>query len=146
MRVPCLITDSINGWIVTCFTFSSSRITTCPPRWIIPKTGGFSFSLVPRPRAPLNRFLRPLRSFFYCVRMSFVPRYNIDFITFYLSFKRYRWPFFLYSFTQLLSHFLNIILVQIQFQGNLPVWKIQWHQIQAMHPDFQGLMMSWKDR
>jgi hypothetical protein len=45
-----------------CLTFSSMRML--PPRSIMPNTGGFSFSSVPRPRAPLNRLRRPVRFFF----------------------------------------------------------------------------------
>lgn len=37
------------------YKFSSIRITTSPPRSIMPKIGGFSFSSVPRPRTPLRR-------------------------------------------------------------------------------------------
>ena len=42
------------GPIVTCLTLANIRITTWPPRWIIPKIGGFSFASVPRPARPLQ--------------------------------------------------------------------------------------------
>ena len=51
------------GAIVFCFTSASIRITTSPVRWIIPKTGGFSFASVPRPGAPFSRRRRPGRRF-----------------------------------------------------------------------------------
>jgi len=47
----------------------------------IPKIGGFSFSSVPRPRAPFRRFRRPLRRFFLppqgvpCARPPHRPRH-----------------------------------------------------------------------
>src|SRR6266571_233588 len=52
----------MRGSIVFCFTLANRWITTCPPRSIIPKTGGFSFSNVPRPALPLRRRRRPFRS------------------------------------------------------------------------------------
>src|SRR5271165_2097073 len=39
-------------------------MTTSPVRCIMPKTGGFSFSSVPRPRSPFSRRRRPSRPFF----------------------------------------------------------------------------------
>ena len=51
------------GSMVRCWTLGNIRITTRPPRWIMPKTGGFSFSRVPRPRAPLSLRRRPARPF-----------------------------------------------------------------------------------
>src|ERR687897_693291 len=45
--------------MVACWTLASIRITTWPPRSILPKIGGFSFSRVPRPRLPFNRLRRP---------------------------------------------------------------------------------------
>ena len=43
---------------------ASIRMTTSPPRWIIPKIGGFSLASVPRPGAPFSRRRRPGRPFF----------------------------------------------------------------------------------
>src|SRR4051794_15820904 len=43
---------SMSGWRVACW--ASIRITTWPPRSIMPKIGGFSFSKVPRPRIPFK--------------------------------------------------------------------------------------------
>ena len=54
---------SMIGWMVACRTLASIRMTTWPPRSIMPKIGGFSFSKVPRPRPPFNllrRLCRPL--------------------------------------------------------------------------------------
>src|SRR6266851_5240544 len=41
-RVPDSIVSLMHGSIVFCFTLSSKCMTTCPPRSIMPKTGGFS--------------------------------------------------------------------------------------------------------
>ena len=70
--------------------------------------------------------------------------YNIDLVTLYLVLKDNIRTFFTDSLSQLLSHFLYVILVQIEFVGYLPVRQIQGHQIQAMHPDFQRSMVSGK--
>src|SRR6267378_1013809 len=43
-RVPASMVSFMKGLIVFCCTLASRWITTCPPRSIIPKTGGFSFS------------------------------------------------------------------------------------------------------
>src|SRR3954453_23183901 len=52
---------SMIGWMVACWTLASIRITTWPPRSIMPKIGGFSFSKVPRPRPPFSLLRRPSR-------------------------------------------------------------------------------------
>src|SRR3954453_21734996 len=49
---PLATVFSMIGWMVACWT--SIRITTWPPRSIMPKIGGLSFSRVPRPRLPLQ--------------------------------------------------------------------------------------------
>jgi hypothetical protein len=60
---PGAMTRLTSGPIVTCLTSASMRMTTSPVRWIIPKTGGFSFANVPRPGAPFSRRRRPGRPF-----------------------------------------------------------------------------------
>ena len=52
-NVPVTTVALIIGSIVVCCTFSSIRSTRSPPRAIMPKTGGFSVSSVPRPRSLL---------------------------------------------------------------------------------------------
>ncbi len=90
--------------MVFCFTSANILITTCPPRWIIPKTGGFSFSRVPRPLAPFSRLRRPLRAFFYCFGITFVACNYVDFITFYLAGQLWLWLVFDNALTKPLSH------------------------------------------
>src|SRR3954468_837349 len=53
----------MTGSIVLCCTLASMRRTTGPPRWIRPRTGGLSFSDVPRPGAPASLRRRPSRPF-----------------------------------------------------------------------------------
>ena len=60
---PGVMIVLISGPIVRCLTSASIRITTSPVRWIMPKTGGFSFASVPRPGAPFRRRRRPGRPF-----------------------------------------------------------------------------------
>src|SRR5262250_2147230 len=80
-HVPGAIVAWISGLIVRCWTFSSIRMTTSPPRWIIPKIGGFSVASVPRPRLPLSRLRRPHRPFFspspagLCAQPRYRPRH-----------------------------------------------------------------------
>src|SRR5262245_16453231 len=58
------------------------RMTTSPPRWIIPKIGGFSVARVPRPRFPLKRLRRPRRPLLPlppaspCVHRQFRPHHT----------------------------------------------------------------------
>jgi hypothetical protein len=51
----------INGSMISCVTFANRRITTSPPRSIMPPIGGFSCTKVSRPRAPSTRQRRSYR-------------------------------------------------------------------------------------
>ena len=54
-------------------------MTTSPVRCIMPKTGGFSFSSVPRPRSPFSRRRRPSRPFFdLLILLSFRLRFVVS--------------------------------------------------------------------
>jgi len=50
------------------------------------------------------------------------------------------------AFAQGRRHRLGVILVQIQFAGDLAIGKIEAHEIQAQNPDAEGLMMAGQDR
>jgi len=76
---PSAIGSVMTGLIVRCLTSDNILMTTWPPRWIIPRTGGFSFSSVPRPSSPFSR-RRPGRLFFHRFGMAFVPGHNIDLV------------------------------------------------------------------
>src|SRR3954466_5338791 len=52
------------GLMVACRTVGNICRLTAPPRWIRPRTGGFSFASVPRPGAPGSLRRRPGRPFF----------------------------------------------------------------------------------
>jgi len=131
------------GSIVFCRTFANIWIATSPHLWIIPKTGGFSFSNVPRPREPFNLFLRPILPFSATISGGLYVRNNIDFIK--LDFPwRVIWGFFLQSLHEVGSHLMDIAAVQVQFPGNLLIRKVQPHEIQAQNPDFKRLMVPEK--
>src|SRR3954452_1684761 len=63
ISVPGATAWVIIGLIVACCTLGSMCRITGPPRWISPRTGGFSFSSVPRPGAPGSLRHRPERPF-----------------------------------------------------------------------------------
>jgi len=97
---------------------------TVPPRWIIPKIGGFSLFRVPRPRAPFRRRRQPFRSFFHRLWMSFMPGHDIDLIAFHVA---PRDGFDLASndtLAEWLGHPLDIVRVQRQPLGNLCVREV----------------------
>jgi hypothetical protein len=112
---------SISGRIVACRTFSSIRTTTAPPRWIIPKIGGFSFSKVPRPRAPFRQRRRPRRLFFHCVWPPFMPGHHIDLVAFHFPGQDRVGLAGDDPLAQLLGHPLHVIHVQSQLLGNLGI-------------------------
>ena len=87
----------------------------------MPNTGGFSFSSVPRPRAPLSQFLLPLRPFFNCFRVTFVTCGKVDFIALQFAGEDYIWLLAAYRLPELPGHFLNITDVQTKFLSNLAV-------------------------
>src|SRR5215510_9229064 len=84
---PGAIVSVMSGLIVCCLTSDNILMTTWPPRWIIPRTRGFSFSSVPRPRSPFRRRRRPGRPFFDCFGMAFVSGDNVDLIAFDRAFQ-----------------------------------------------------------
>ena len=49
------------------------------------------------------------------------------------------------AFAQLGGHAVDIVLVQIQFVGDLPIGKIEAHEIKTQNPDAQRLMMTGQD-
>ena len=123
-NVPGKIVCSISGRIVTWRTFSNICMATWPPRWIIPKMGGFSFSSVPRPRAPLSRFRRPLRRFFYRRGVSLMTRHDIDFVTLDGILEDRRGLTLNHPVSKLIGHTLHIVFVEIQLLGNLGVRQV----------------------
>src|SRR5215510_8371447 len=136
----------MKGSMVFCFTLASRLITTCPPRCIIPKTGGLSFSMVPRPLLPWSRRRRPCRPLL--LTTSGRPLWP--------AFTEASWHstssnnvtvgFFFDPFTQLCRHLLHITAIERQFVSNLLVRQVEAHEIQTQDPDFQRLMMAGKNR
>ena len=87
--------------------------------------GGFSFSRVPRPRAPLSLFRRPDRLFFHLFWMAFMARNYVDFVAFHLAAEGHIRTFLMYGLPELLSHFLNIADIQVEFLSNLAIRDIE---------------------
>src|SRR3954454_12351096 len=146
MRAPLATAASMTGWIVFCCTLASMRMTTCPPRWIRPRTGGLSFSSVPRPGAPASLRRRPSRPFLQlpqvgpCARPRRRPRRSRP--------RPTTAPGGLggQAAAQLLGHGLHIRPVEAQLLGNLAVREVQAHEVQAQHPDPQRLVMPGQHR
>jgi len=121
-----------DGLIVCCLTSGSILMTTWPPRSIIPSTGGFSFSSVPRPRfafQPASASARPF--FFHGFGMPLVTGDDVDFVTFNRAFQlglRFETTTPVRSWVR---HLVNIVLVEIEFLRDLLVRQVESHQIQA---------------
>jgi len=47
---------------------------------------------------------------------------------------------------QMRRHVLNVAFVQVQFEGDLAVRKVQPHEIETQNPDLQRLMMPSQNR
>jgi len=119
---------------------------TSPPRWMIPRTGGFSFSSVPRPRAAFSLLRRPARRFFDGGGVSLVARVDVDLVDLDLARQHDGRGLGREPLAQMRRHLLNVALVQAQFVGDLPVRKIQPHEIQTQNPDLQRLPMAGQNR
>src|SRR5258707_3381836 len=96
--------------MVCCWPMSSSLITTSPPRWIMPKMGGFSFWSVPRPGAPLSTASGcPL-----CPATPYTSSHSTSPLNCTGFFHHHTLP-------QLRGHVLHDIFIQVQFGGDLLV-------------------------
>src|SRR5512144_1047478 len=133
-----------SGAIVVCWTLSSLRMTTSPPRWSIPRIGGCSFSKVPRPGAPLSRRRRPLRPFFNRLGLPLMAGHDIHLVALDLPGQAWLGLCSHHPGAQVLRHLLNVARAQAQLLGDLPVGEIQPHETPAQNPDPQGLMVAGK--
>src|SRR5262249_25255619 len=131
--------------IVFCFTLASTWITTCPPRSIIPKTGGLSFSIVPRPPflcVGVDDLCAP------CASPPLAVPYGQQSHRLHRTpphWRESRLAFFYHATTQRSRHLIGITLIDGQLVGNLLIRHIQPHKIQTHYPHFQRLMMASKD-
>lgn len=107
--------------------------------------GGFSFAKVPRPFAPRSRRRRPSRPFFNGWWISFVASHDIDLIDLDRTFEFNVGGIVDNAFAQLRGHAVDIVLVKIQFVGDLPIGKIEAHEIKTQNPDAHRLMMPGQD-
>src|SRR3954470_3358824 len=105
--------------MVRCLTSASIRMTIWPPRWIIPKIGGFSLASVPRPGAPSRRLRRPGRPFSHGLRMALVPGHHVDLVAFDLAAELDLGLPLDDAFAELRGHDLGIIGVDPQLLGDL---------------------------
>src|SRR5262245_61692521 len=121
MTEPSTIVALISGPIVFCLTSASIRMTTSPVRWIIPKSGGFSLTNVPRPGAPFSRLRRPGRPFSHGLRLALVPGHDVDLVAFDIAAERDRRPPLHDPHTKLGGHDLSVIGVDPQLLGDLLV-------------------------
>src|SRR4051794_30557138 len=78
--VPGVTVRRIDGPMVFCLTSAGIRMAIWPPRWIIPKIGGFSSASVPRPGAPFSHQRRPTRPFSHGQRMALVPGHDVHLV------------------------------------------------------------------
>ena len=82
---------------------------------MIPRTGGFSFSSVPRPRAAFNLLRRPARPFFDGGGVFLVARVDVDLVGLDVPRQHDGWRFGSEPLAQMHRHVLNVALVQAQF-------------------------------
>src|SRR4051794_5424097 len=107
------------------------RVTTRPPRWIIPKTGGFSSASVPRLGAPFSRRRRPGRPFLQRPRGGPCARHDVNLIALDLAAERH---FELASddpLAKLGRHYPGVVRIDPQFLSDLFVREVQPHEVQA---------------
>ena len=112
----------------------------------MPKIGGFSFSSVPRPRAPLRRRRRPVRAFFYRLWAVFMARDHVNLVAFGFTAQRHRRLAINDPLAQLGGHLVRLRRGQTQFCTDLAVGQIQAHEVRTQHPNAKRLVMARKDR
>src|SRR5262245_1067160 len=139
------IVDRISGAIVTCRTSSNIRITTAPPRWIMPKMGGFSLARVPRPRSPFSRRRRGGRPFFNRLGMALMSGHDIHFVAFDLAAEDLDGLALDDPFAEPRGHHLGLVGVEIQLLPDLLVGEVQAHEVEAEDPGLQRLVMAGED-
>ena len=88
----------------------------------------------------------PLALFFNGLCVSFMTCYHIHFVAFDRTFKREGRLLSNNAVAKNGGHFVDGSLIQFQFGGNLPIGKVQTHEVEAEHPNGEWLMMSGKDR
>src|SRR4051794_25801991 len=146
ISVPGATAWVIIGLIVACCTLGSICRITGPPRWISPRTGGFSCSSLPRPGAPESLRRRPGRPFLppQPVGPCAQPRCRLHRPQRCLpASRRERVP---PALAEVLGHRLHVRGVQAQFLRDLPVGEVQPPQVEAQNPHAQWLMVPAQHR
>jgi hypothetical protein len=77
--------------------------------------------------------------------MTLMSSHHIDFVTFDLPFQNDRRGPIDDPLTELLNHRPGVILVDVEFLGDLQSREVQPHQIQAGDPGSQGKVMAGED-
>jgi hypothetical protein len=117
-----------------------------PVRWIIPKSGGFSFSSVPRPGAPFSRRRRPSRPFFHGFGVALVPGHHVHLVVLDLAGEPDLGLALHDPLPELRGHPLGVIGMEVQLLRDLLVGEVQAHEVEAEGPDLQRWMMAGEDR
>jgi len=78
--------------------------------------------------------------------MAFVTGDNVNLVAFDRAFQLRFGLEVYHAAAQLRGHLVYIILVEIEFLGDLPVRQVETHQIQARDPLAQRLMVMREDR
>jgi len=120
--------------------------------------GGLSFASRPRPPLPFQRLrrrnlgqLRPARlpacgavqaaPFGHSRRLALVPGHDVDLVDFHLAFERHLWRLGDQAAAQVLRHGLHVRPANAQFACDLPVGKVQPHEVEAQNPHAQPLVV-----
>ena len=122
-----------------------------------------SFASVPRPPLPFQRLrhwnlgqLRPAclpacgsaraAPFGYFFRLPFVPGHDVNLVDLDLTLQLHHWHFGDQAAAQLFRHGLNVRSIQAQLPGDLPVGKVQAHEVEAQDPNPQRLVVPGQHR
>src|SRR3954453_4279838 len=104
----------MTGSIVLCGTLASMCMTTGPPRWIRPRTGGLSFSDVPRPGMPLSlRRAVPIAPFGHGRGLALVPGHHVNLVNLHPPLQPGCWSLGHEAAAQLLGHGLSVGRAQL---------------------------------
>jgi hypothetical protein len=77
--------------------------------------------------------------------MALMSRHHIDFVALDLALQHHRRTTADDPFAELLDHRPGVILVDIEFLGDLQSRQVETHEIQASDPGAQGLVMAGED-
>src|SRR3954453_1360203 len=141
IRVPLAMVFSMMGWIVACWTLPASggrpphRAGSGPGSVVSPSPGCRDQGRLSADAAARTA------PFFDFGRLTLVTGDNIDFVNLRLSAQGGGRSPGDNSVAQPFGHLLCIRFTQVQLVSDLPVRQVEAHEIEAQHPNPQGLMM-----